>query len=120
MKIILFCIGFVLSILHPTSNSFAGSGVSFHAINLVHIESLPQQDYSQDNDQYVGDYLTGILDDDTNESERKNSLLSKGSFKLYSFISPGLSSKTFNGIWSARIFFKFHVPLFVFLGSLRL
>ncbi len=120
MKIILFCIGIVLSILHPTSNSFASSGVNFHSIDIVQSQSLPKFDYSQGNDQYVDDYLTGILDDDTNESERKNSPLSKGSFKLYSYISPSFSSKAFNAIWSARNFFKFHVPLFLFLGSLRL
>jgi len=120
MKIILFCIGILLSILHPTSYSIARSVAPHHSIDLVHRESMPTQDYSQGNAEYLDEYLTGILDDDTNESERKNSPLSKGSFKLHSFISPSFSSNAFNSIWHARIFFKFHVPLFVFLGSLRL
>ena len=120
MKIILFCIGILLSILHPTSYSITGSAAPHHSIDLVHCESLPVQDYSQGNNEYLFEYLTGILDDDNNESERKNSLLSKGTFKTYSYIYSNFSGKIQNSIGSSRHFPKLHHSLFIFLRSLRL
>lgn len=120
MKIILFCIGILLSILHPTSYSIAGSLAPHHSIDLVHRESMPTQDYSQANAEYLDEYLTGILDDDNNKSERKNSLLSKGLFKTYPYIHSNFSSKFSNSIFSSRHFPKLHHSLFIFLRSLRL
>jgi hypothetical protein len=120
MKIILFCIGILLSILHPTSHSIAGSVAPHHSIDLVHRESMPTQNYSQGNGEYLDEYLTGILDDDNNESERKNSLLSRGLFKTNSYTYSDFSSKFLNNICSSRHFPKLHHSLFIFLRSLRL
>ena len=108
MKLIFFSIGILLAIFHPTSYSFAGNNIPAHNFDLVQQEQLPIQD------------LFDIADDDTNDSERKNLLISKAAYKADSFINSGFSNSFFKSIWASRYFFKLHPSLFIFLGTLRL
>ena len=120
MKLIFFSIGMLLAILHPTSYSFAGNNVPAHNFDLFQQEQLPIQDYSQRNNLYFNDYLFVIADDDTNDSERKNLLISKAAYKADSLITPDFSNSFFKSIWATRHFFKLHRSLFIFIKALRL
>lgn len=120
MKIILFCIGILLAILHPISNSFAENIVPIHNVDLVHREPLPIFDYSQNNSLYFDDYLAAIAEDDTNDSERKNFPYTKVAYRIDSFVTSNFSNNAFNSIWATRFFFKLHPSLFIFLRALRL
>ena len=119
MKIILFSIGMLLAVLLPTYST-AGNNVPIHNFDLGHRKPRPIQDFSQRNTLNFDDSLFDIVDDDTDDFERKNLLITKGNYRIDFFKTSNFSNNSFNSIWATRYFFKLHPSLFIFFGALRL
>lgn len=119
MKLVIFCLSILLATFVP--NRFSAQGVSnCHDISVNYIRHASSEVFAQSNNPLYTDHLMLNEDDDLNESEPKEAVISKSATNSNLTFGPVIVKPLVSSSWSSKPIFAFQSSRFIFLSVFRL
>lgn len=119
MKIVIYCLSFVLAIFAPVRSNAQGVS-NCHAIYIFHNTTPSAEVYSQSNNPLLADHFIITEDDDLNESEPKEAVISKSAMNSILTFGPFLIKTILPKSWSSKPIYALQSSRFIFLSVFRL
>lgn len=119
MKIVLFCISILLATFVPIR--FSAQGVSeCNAISAFHFTNASAEVFAQSNNPLLADHLIMNEDDDLNESEPKEAIISKSATNSHLTFGPVIVKALASKSWSSKSIHALQSSLFIYFSVFRL